>query len=130
MRYGSFKKLIGVIAVATVLWTGLFGALYTMNMRAENPMNCPFMPGHSLCMTSILDHLAHWQAMFVMAVTIVLVLFIVPVWRFVGLLRALQHDVAAVGAALKRYEYDQGIPICDFLQEAFSNGRLHRRVYA
>lgn len=85
------------------------------------------MPGHSLCMASVVQHLDHWRMTFVTILTAALLLVLIPIWRFVHLVN---RETGAVMIVLKQYARNHTIPIRNFLQYAFAHGLLHRRVYA
>lgn len=131
----SYAKIIVAAALLVFLIFGTAGAMhFGMNMGADGNMApCPFSGEGAICTMNPLEHIAAWQSAFTTTVqnerdlTLLLVglvlLFTAGFWRQLFTkrdLRTLQrwHSVL-------REEFN----ILDPLQEAFSSGILHPKVF-
>lgn len=127
------KKYFLLAAVITLLFAGSVG-MPGMSMNVEGQMsNCPFMGVTVVCTMSPLEHMAAWQNMFaalplkdMAALASLLILavftafFLRDVWDTSQL-----HLVAAHRQRFRRRTYS----VRSELQDAFSNGILHPKVF-
>lgn len=129
------KILAGIITtlVFSVMFIGLFSVATSMDMEHRHGMSdCPFMThGEVVCAMSVTDHLNAWKATFlgtmpttVIVLSVVLVAFallqvprlLVPLWRSVYIPHRQLRE--------RTYSF-----LLRPLQELFSNGILHTKVF-
>ena len=132
-------KTIVVLSLIAFLWFGAFGLAYSLNLMSmgnNGGMNpCPFSNQGSMCTMDFTQHINIWQSMFnvlpkkmvvmdsMISVTAVFVLFFVAELLF-----------KRYSFLLYRYKYYlkniAHVPLFDYLLMAFSDGRIHSKIYA
>lgn len=141
MRHMSqFSKYLLLFAILAFFFVGFLGLGHTsMDISADrqtSASNC-FMPGMTevLCQMNPLEHIAEWQSMFTAAPNQndVLMFLLALLALVLGTLFLHSHQSTAPPKILvsqfKFLYYKRHIPIVSPLQEAFSNGILHPKLY-
>lgn len=132
----KYTLLLGILIFLPV---GFFGFSHTnMVMGLDGQMssgNC-FMPGMTevLCQMNPLEHIATWQNMFTAVPNqndILLLLASLLALALGALFTAYRSTAPPVTAVLQPQflYYKRRIPIIHLLQEAFSNGILHPKLF-
>jgi len=140
MRVTKFLKIILLFAVLAFFSVGFLGLGHTnmtMSSMEEMPVGNCFMPGMtaSLCQMNPLEHIATWQSMFtaipsqggilsLLAVLLALILGAVTLFSYRGVAPP-KILIPQLSYLYKRWR----VPILDPLQEAFSNGILHPKIF-
>ena len=134
----TYIKGLILVLLTIFFFVGFLGFGHTeMPMVMEGQMNttCPFMPGmSSLCHMDPLEHLTAWQNIFA-AIPSQLGLFVALLLLIISVIvvRRIQipdiptpflHSISSQVLYSKTY-----IPIVSPLQEAFSNGILHSKIF-
>lgn len=108
-----------------------------MGSDAKDMSNCPFMPGMtSLCQMSPLEHLTAWQTAFtaipnqadVLAILLLLLALALSTFKLYSNQSASPPRILVPDPSSTTY-YKTHIPIVSPLQEAFSDGILHPKLY-
>lgn len=139
MRVNKFSKTILLLAGLAFFSVGFLGLGHTnMTMGPHGEMsvgNC-FMPGMTevMCQMNPLEHIAAWQSMFtaVPSQNDVLLLLATLLALALGALFLANLSTAPPKVIIPRLSfayYKRYIPIFDPLQEAFSNGILHPKIF-
>ncbi|XKT74796.1 MAG: hypothetical protein ACJKTH_01790 [Patescibacteria group bacterium UBA2163] len=132
-------RLFGIFVFGLFLLIGCVGLPHSVlseHVNGEMAPGCPVMPGaHSLCQMDALEHIAAWQD----TVTALPSQFASVL---LTLLLALASVFVARSLALNIYSFFEPfnasppplyagifIPIANPLQEAFSNGILHPKIF-
>lgn len=102
----------------------LFGVGMNMNDAMGDMPNCPLMGGiASVCQMNIVEHLAGWQRLFTVALSIMVGLGLL-LWR--SLARLEDYYLLIKRFSLKKnYIYK----IFNYLMRVFSSGILHPKIY-
>jgi len=138
----SFSKYLLLFAAIAFFFVGFLGLGHTdITMKSDGQMsssNC-FMPGMTevLCQMNPLEHIAAWQNMFtaVPSQNDVLLLLASLLALAIGALFIAHRSTAPpeVSVSSSQYAfftyYKRHIPITSPLQEAFSNGILHPKIF-
>lgn len=131
----KFKKTFTPLIMAAFLIAALFGLLY-FSMDLNNGgavLGCPFMDTPALCAIDPIGHIAEWQNMFAASFSkelspsfILALLLFFFVFIFRNLLRS-----GTLIPIFTRGEYPptRAPTTANPLQEAFSNGILHPKIF-
>jgi hypothetical protein len=139
MRILKFSKVILLFAILTFFSVGFLGLGHTnmtMSPSEEMPSGKCFMPGMTevMCQMNPFEHIAAWQSMFtaVPSQNDVLLLLVALLALALGALCITSRSTAPpkVSTSQPLFSYHRRrIPIFDPLQEAFSNGILHPKIF-
>ena len=134
----SIKALIGV-ALSVFLLVSFLGVAHAdMTMGPDGQMSSGdcFMPGMTttLCQMNPLEHIATWQNMFtaVPSQNDILLLLASLLALALGALFITHRSTAPPKTLVSQISfvyYKRYIPVSDPLQEAFSNGILHPKIF-
>ena len=126
------------LLIAAFLIAGVMGVPHLgMDMQMDGSMGSDcFMPGmtETLCQMNPLEHIATWQSMFTAvpsqndALLLLASLFALALVAFLLTHRSIAPPKAPPLQLAFAY-YKQHIPIPNPLQEAFSNGILHPKIF-
>ena len=132
------KALIGVV-LSVFLFVSFLGVAHadmTMGPDGQMSSNCPFMPGMAtLCQMNPFEHIAAWQGMFTAVPNqndILTILFLLAFALGVTLLVRANWSMAPPKTLASQSSftyYKRYIPIMSPLQEAFSDGILHPKLF-
>lgn len=136
------KKLRNILllsTLATFFFVGFLGIFhFDMDMTSDGQMSSGcFMPGMStICQMDPIEHITEWQSMFTAipgnsdVLTILLILLTSVLLGFV-LIKRSTHPHLSQSPPSKSLSFYQRrhVPIVSHIQEAFSNGILHPRLY-
>jgi len=132
----SSTKLKSVVTLGIIAFLVIsFWGLYSMPMDEHGEMaNCPFMGVAAVCRMNPLEHLAAWQNMFTVPpqkiffvfLTLLLLAFLAALllrnfWR--------TREKESLSTEAVYYERTNAAPIRNPLQEAFSDGILHPKIF-
>jgi hypothetical protein len=128
-----------VLGMFVFLLVGFFGLSHNnMATSSDGQMssgNC-FMPGMTevLCQMNSLEHIAAWQNMFtaVPSQNDILLLLASLLTLALGALFTTHHSTAPPKTLVSQTSfvyYKRYVPVLDPLQEAFSNGILHPKIF-
>lgn len=132
-KFGRFLLALGLVAF---LSAAFFGASQTMGMEQRNDGTmggCLFTGVEEICSMTFSEHLAEWQSMFTSipslhdALTIPLALLASLALGFLLTHRAIPPPSLDPQPQFIRHR--TRIPIVNHLQELFSSGILHPRLY-
>ena len=129
--------LFGMIAFFSVGFLGLSHTSMAMGVDGQMSSGNCFMPGmtEALCQMNLLEHIASWQSMFTAmpSQSDVVLLLLALLALALGTLFIRSHNSTAPPQALVLQlafaYYKRRIPIVHPLQEAFSNGILHPKIF-
>jgi len=132
----SFTKLKSVVTLWIIAFLVMsFWGLYSMPMDEHGKMsNCPFMGAAAVCRMNPLEHLAAWQNMFTIPpqknILVFLILFLVAFLAAL-LSRNFWRTRAKESVSTKSlyYKRTNAASIRNPLQEAFSDGILHPKIF-
>lgn len=130
--------LIVTLLTLSFLLIGSLGVL-TMGteMQSDGHMpGCPFMGENAICGMSPLEHMAAWQSMFVSTLTKIfkthqLLLLVAAIFAAFLTMRLLFETALDLLASRQRLylKYSYAYAYVPPLQEAFSQGILHPKIY-
>lgn len=135
MNISTAKKLFIPLVLAAFLVVGLFGLFhFTMNMNAGGQMHgCPLMNVVTLCTMNPFTHIAVWQNMFIASFSKdIFSLFTLALLAilFSFTLRGWKRDNKTPSLSVHIWRpISQTLIIKNPLQEAFSNGILHPKIF-
>lgn len=129
-------KLVLFMGLATFLLFGTLGLGHIgMGMESTVSSNCPFMPGMTaVCKMNPLEHIAAWQSMFtaipVEKVFILSLLLLFALLLARSLIKKITWDVEILRNFAPPLWQTRNPFIPRYaLQEAFSNGIIHSKVF-
>lgn len=130
------EKLIGISLILVflgVLFLGLFQMSHGMDMSSEIT-GCPFMSsGEVVCGMNFADHLEAWKSFSLAAPLVLLLIVLVSFVRTLYISCAnLFNQLCGVWEIVSISFHKRSlvyIPVQDHLQEAFSNGILHPKLF-
>ncbi len=135
----KYKKILLFAALLAFFFIGFLGfghADMTLGSDGQMTSNCPFMSEmSSLCQMNPLEHFAAWQSMFTAMLNksgILTNLFLLLILTLGAML--IRANVSAAPPKIAEDQslfsyYKRRIPIAGSLQEAFSNGILHPKLF-
>lgn len=137
---GFITKLLLLIGVFTFMFVSFLGFSHTnMTMGLDGQMSSSgcFMPGMtaSFCQMNPLEHITAWQGMFtvVPSQNDILALLLILLTLVLGAFFLHSHQsTVPPKTPVSQFQflyYKRRIPIISPLQEAFSNGILHPKVF-
>jgi len=134
----SLKSILVLTILLSFLSTLFFGIFHiNMDMSSEGQISqkC-FMPGMStMCQMSPIEHISAWQNMFtaipggINYLVVFLILFTLIISRLALLGRIRQLIVSLPSLPLLILYRKRYFPIPSYIQEAFSSGILHPKLY-
>ena len=136
MNISTAKKLSAFLILLAFLVVGLFGLFhFAVNMNnGGEALGCPFMNTPTLCAMNPFYHIAVWQSMFaasflketfsLLALIALLGILFTFILRNFGLTGDMPRSVTRVRQILVRT-----FAVINPLQEAFSNGILHSKIF-
>jgi CDP-diglyceride synthetase len=106
----------------------------TMMQAGDNMPRCPFAPGEVLCTMNIFGHINAWRGIFTSLPQKeffnLCALFILAAAATVWLVRRLNHSLHELFFATRlSLSYTARISLPTFLEEAFSSGILHPKLF-
>lgn len=135
MNISIAKKFLVSVVLAAFLVVGIFGLSHiVMNMTAgDDALGCLFMNTPTLCAMNPFEHIAVWQSTFaasfskeifsLLTLTLLIVLFIFTSQHF-------ERSSKTPPLLVRVWRRTSQIFIArDPLQEAFSNGILHPKIF-
>lgn len=135
MNFSAIKKILAPLLLTTLLFVGLFG-LFHITVSMNNPgqgMGCLYMDIASLCTMNPFQHIAVWQNVFtasfpkeifsLIAFILLIILFAFTSWSF------WRNSKIALFVARVWQFISQIFIVRNPLQEAFSNGILHPKIF-
>lgn len=139
MRVTKFSKailLLAVLAFFSVGFLGLGHTNMTMSSNEEMPTGNCFMPGMTAVLYQMnpLEHIATWQSMFTVipSQSDILSLLAALLALVAGALFSIYQSIAPPKIRIPQSQFlysKRYIPIGNSLQEAFSNGILHPKIF-
>ncbi len=128
------KKLLFIALIAFVILSMPASASLAMPVGTDGHMSgCTFMNGGSICTMAPLEHIAAWQSMFTAAhlkeASLFLNLILITLFSVFLFLRRLDtSQLQNKSLYTQRFRYPR-YSIRNELQEAFSSGILHPKVF-
>lgn len=128
---------IAMIAVFALFAVSIFGLAHTatsMDMSGIPHMpGCPFMGEDVLCTMTIMEHIQQWHILFAITPTKALALLF-PMFLFIFVVSILAAKLRGIDTAHHQFfkKFFQAFNVSRFfnaLQEAFSQGILHSKIY-
>lgn len=136
---GNLRNILLLSTLVTFFFVGFLGVFhFDMGMTSDGQMSSGcFMPGMStICQMDPIEHITEWQSMFTAipensdVLTILLILLASVLLGFILIKRSTYQNFSqspplkSLSLYQRRY-----VPIVSHIQEAFSNGILHPRLY-
>lgn len=136
LKRDTIFKAVLLIGLASFLSFGTLGLGHGgMGMESTASSNCPFMPGMtSVCKMNPLEHIAAWQSAFTaiplgktLVLSLLLLLALLLIRTFLG---KLSWDLKILSYFVQLLSRGRNPFVPRYvLQEAFSNGIIHSKVF-